>query len=138
MSGGKDPKRLIVPPGMAHVVPQFGYAPGLVANGFLFMAGQLGRDDEMRVIEDPEAQMTRAWGNVLSILAAAGCTVRDIVDVTTFHVELRRHLSLYKQVRDRVMQGHTPPWTAIGVSELSRAGLILEIKCIARLPSDAY
>jgi enamine deaminase RidA (YjgF/YER057c/UK114 family) len=54
----------------------------------------------------------------------------------TFHVELQRNLPLYKQVRDRFMQGHTPPWTAIGVSELSRPGLILEVKCIARLPSD--
>jgi enamine deaminase RidA (YjgF/YER057c/UK114 family) len=124
----------ITPPGMEHVLPQFGYAPGLVASGFLFMAGQLGRDDEMRVIEDPQAQITRAWQNVAAILQEAGCTVRDIVDVTTFHVELRRHLALYKQVRDRVMQGHAPPWTAIGVSELSRPGLIVEIKCIARLP----
>jgi enamine deaminase RidA (YjgF/YER057c/UK114 family) len=123
----------VIPTGMAHFVPQSGYAPGLIANGFLFVAGQLGRDDEMRVIEDPEAQMTRAWQNVVTIIDAAGCTVQDIVDVTTFHVELRRHLALYKQVRDRFMQGHTPPWTAIGVSELSRPGLIVEIKCIARL-----
>jgi len=124
----------VTPPGMEHVVAQFGYAPGLIADGFLFMAGQLGRDEEMRVIDDPEAQMTRAWQNVMGILAAGGCGVRDIVDVTTFHVELRRHLALYKQVRDRFMQGHAPPWTAIGVSELSRPGLIVEIKCIARLP----
>jgi enamine deaminase RidA (YjgF/YER057c/UK114 family) len=124
----------VIPAGMGHVVAQFGYAPGLVANGFLFIAGQLGRDDEMRVIEEPEAQITRAWQNVETILVAAGCTVRDIVDVTTFHVKLRRHLALYKQVRDRFMQGHTPPWTAIGVGELSRPGLIVEIKCIALVP----
>ena len=125
---------MIVPPGMAHFPPQSGYAPGLVANGFLFIAGQLGRDDAMQVIAEPEAQMTRAWRNVVTILAEAGCTVRDIVDVTTFHVGLREHLDLYKRVRDRVMEGHTPPWTAIGVSELSRPGLIVEIKCIARIP----
>ena len=125
---------MIVPAGMAHFPPQSGYAPGLVANGFLFIAGQLGRDDAMQVIAEPEAQMTRAWRNVVTILAEAGCTVRDIVDVTTFHVGLREHLDLYKRVRDRVMEGHTPPWTAIGVSELSRPGLIVEIKCIARIP----
>jgi enamine deaminase RidA (YjgF/YER057c/UK114 family) len=119
---------------MAHCVPQFGYAPGLVANGFLFIAGQLGRDDAGAVIAEPEAQITRAWRNVETILGEAGCTPRDIVDVTTFHVGLREHLTLYKQVRDRFMQGHAPPWTAIGVSELSRPGLIVEIKCIARLP----
>lgn len=125
----------VIPHGMEHAVTRFGYAPGMVANGFLFMAGQLGRDDDLRVIEDPEAQMTRAWRNVIAILANAGATVGDIVDVTTFHVDLQRHLALYKRVRDGFMQGHVPPWTAIGISELSRPGLILEIKCIARLPS---
>jgi len=35
------------------------------------------------------------------------------------------------------MGGHTPPWTAIGVSELSRDGLLVEIKCIARLEVPA-
>lgn len=126
--------RLIIPPGMEHAVPQFGYAPGLVSGGFLFMAGQLGRDDSGQVIADPEAQITRAWQNVLSILHAAGASVADLVDVTSFHVGLREHLALYKTVRDRFMQGHTPPWTAIGAGELSRPGLIVEIKGIARLP----
>jgi enamine deaminase RidA (YjgF/YER057c/UK114 family) len=120
---------------MARFPEAFGYAPGMLAGGFLFVAGQLGRDDDLRVIEEPEAQFARAWDNVLAILAEAGGGVRDIVDVTTFHVGLREHLALYKRVRDRVMQGHIPPWTAIGVSELSRPGLLVEIKCIARLPA---
>ncbi|UPY36283.1 RidA family protein [Sediminicoccus sp. KRV36] len=127
--------RLIIPPGMAHAVPQFGYAPGLVSGGFLFMAGQLGRDDAGQVIADPEAQITRAFENVLAILHAAGAGIADLLDVTSFHVGLRETLPLYKTVRDRFMQGHTPPWTAIGVSELSRPGLIVEIKGIARLPA---
>ncbi|WP_270934866.1 RidA family protein [Falsiroseomonas oryzae] len=124
----------VVPAAMASFPDAFGYAPGLLAHGFLFIAGQLGRDDALRVIEDPEAQITRAWENVLAVLAEAGCAVTDIVDVTTFHVGLREHLALYKQVRDRVMRGHQPPWTAIGVAELSRPGLLVEIKCIARAP----
>jgi len=126
--------RLIIPPVMAHAVPQFGYAPGLACGGSLFMAGQLGRDDADQVIADPEAQITRAWENVLTVLSAAGADVVDIVDVTSFHVGLREHLALYKRVRDRFFGGHTPPWTAIGASELSRPGLIVEIKCIAQLP----
>jgi enamine deaminase RidA (YjgF/YER057c/UK114 family) len=88
----------------------------------------------MNEIADPEAQFARAWENVLRVLAEAGAGVRDIVDVTTFHVGLREHLALYKRVRDRFMQGHTPPWTAIGVCELSRPGLLVEIKCVARMP----
>lgn len=126
--------RPVVPPGMENFPRDSGYSPGLVVDGFLFMAGQLGRDAAMNVIADPEAQFARAWENVVRVLAEAGAGVQDIVDVTTFHVGLREHLALFKQVRDRVMQGHKPPWTAIGVSELSRPGLLVEIKCTARMP----
>ena len=129
--------RHVVPPGMERVPIEFGYAPGLISGGFLFIAGQLGRDDAMNVIADPEAQITRAWENVRTILRAAGADVADIVDVTSFHVGLRAHLTTYKRVRDRFMGGHSPPWTAIGVSELSRDGLLVEIKCIARLAVPA-
>jgi enamine deaminase RidA (YjgF/YER057c/UK114 family) len=127
--------RFIVPKGMEHFPRESGYAPGLAENGFLFLAGQLGRDDQRQVIVDPEAQFTRAWENVVTILTAAGAGVGDLVDVITFHVGLREHIGLFKTVRDRFLQGHTPPWTAIGVTELTRAGLLVEIKCIARLPS---
>lgn len=125
----------VVPASMGHAIEQFGYAPAMRAGDFLFVAGQLGRDDAMQVIADPEAQFTRAWENVATILHEAGGTLRDIVDVVTFHVGLREHLALYKAVRDRFMQGHTPPWTAIGVSELSRPGLLVEIKVTAWLGS---
>ena len=125
----------IVPARMARIPTELGYLPGLATGGFLFVAGQLGRDDDLRVIEDPRAQFSRAWENVIAILQEAGCGVGDIVDVLTFHVGLREHLPLYREVRDRYMQGHRPPWTAIGVVELSRPGLLLEIKCIARLPA---
>jgi len=129
--------RLIIPPGMEAATARFAYAPGLISGGFLFMAGQLGRDNAGEVIADPEAQITRAWENVLTILGAAGSGIGDIVDVTSFHVGLREHMALYKRVRDRFFGGHTPPWTAVGVSELSRPGLIVEIKCIAQTPGAA-
>lgn len=127
----------IVPPGMRRMLDEFGYTPAMRAGGFVFLAGQVGRDDSLAVIADPEAQFTRCWQNVRAVLAEAGGSLRDVLDVVTFHVGLREHLALYKAVRDRFMQGHAPPWTAIGVSELSRPGLLLEIKCTAWLPGRA-
>lgn len=126
--------RHIVPRGMEHFPRESGYSPDLAEGGFLFMAGQLGRDDNRHFIADPEAQMTRAWQNVTTVLEEAGLGVTDLVDVLTFHVGLQQHIALFKAVRDRFLQGHTPPWTAIGITELSRPGLIVEIRRIARLP----
>ncbi|MDB5413200.1 MAG: hypothetical protein JWR10_1535 [Rubritepida sp.] len=126
--------RFIIPAGMEHFPVESGYAPAVAAGGFIFLAGQLGRDDQRQVIADPEAQFIRAWNNVVTILNEAGAGVADLVDVVTFHVGMSEHIALFKSVRDRFLLGHTPPWTAIGVSELTRPGLLVEIKCIARLP----
>lgn len=126
--------RPVVPARMARIPEELGYLPGLAANGFLFVAGQLGRDDDLRIIEEPRAQFLRAWENVIAILGEAGCGLGDLVDVTTFHVDMPLHMPLYREVRKQVMGPHRPPWTAIGVSALSRPGLLVEIKCIARLP----
>jgi len=125
--------KMIVPPAMRWAIEQSGYAPAMRVGGFLFVAGQVGREGPQAVVADPEAQFTKAWENVQLVIEEAGGTLRDIVDVVTYHVGLREHLALYKTVRDRFMQGHTPPWTAIGVSEMTRPGLILEIKVTAWL-----
>jgi enamine deaminase RidA (YjgF/YER057c/UK114 family) len=124
----------IIPARMARIPREMGYLPGLVSGGFLFVAGQLGRDDELRVIDEPRAQFRRAWENVIAVLDEAGCTLADIVDVTTFHVRMSETMPIFREVRREVMGAVSPPWTAIGISELSRPGLLVEIKCIARMP----
>jgi enamine deaminase RidA (YjgF/YER057c/UK114 family) len=124
----------IIPARMARIPREMGYLPGLVSGGFLFVAGQLGRDDELRVIDEPRAQFRRAWENVIAVLDEAGCTLADIVDVTTFHVRMSETMPIYREVRREVMGTFSPPWTAIGIAELSRPGLLVEIKCIARMP----
>ena len=124
-------REVVVPVGMEVVFDRFGYAPGLSAGGFLFCAGQLGRDSELRVIADPAAQFEAAWANVAAVLAAGGCGFADVVDLTTFHVEMGQHFAVFKEVKDRVFPRQTCPWTAIGVSELARPGLLVEIKVVA-------
>jgi len=48
---------------MKDVLEQFRYSPGVKAGPFLFMAGQLGRDEHLNVIEGKEAQFVQAFEN---------------------------------------------------------------------------
>jgi enamine deaminase RidA (YjgF/YER057c/UK114 family) len=68
-----------------------------------------------------------------SVLTTAGVSFGDVVEMTTFHVGLRAHLTTFMKVKDRYMQAPYPSWTAIGVSELAFPGGIVEVKVIARL-----
>jgi enamine deaminase RidA (YjgF/YER057c/UK114 family) len=116
---------------MHAVVERAGYLPALKVGRTLYCAGQVGRTEALEVIEDPEQQFLAAWANLRQVLAAGGCDFADVVDLTTYHVGLRAHMLLFRQVKDRVFPRETCPWTCIGVAELAHPGLLVEIKCVA-------
>jgi len=124
-------RQLIVPPSMALLAERAGYAPAVKVGSTVYCAGQVGRTDDLEVIADPGQQFLRAWENLRTVLAAAGCTFEDVVDMTTYHVDMQQHMAVFRSVKDSVFPRGTCAWTCIGVSELARPGLLVEIKCVA-------
>ena len=128
-------RETVVPEDMKDVHERFRYSPGVKAGPLLFMAGQLGRDEHLNVVEEKEAQFVQAFENVEKILSAAGATFDDVVDMVTYHTDMR-DLQLFIDVKDRFFTNleRLPTWTALGVAALAMPGLFAEIKCTALLP----
>ncbi len=124
-------RRVIVPPSMQRIVETAGYAPAVLVGDTVYCSGQVGRTSDLTVIDDPEMQFTACWENLRVVLAEAGCTFEDVADMTTYHVGMAEHMATFRSVKDRLFPRGTCAWTAIGVSELARPGLLLEIKCVA-------
>ncbi|RRV10797.1 RidA family protein [Pseudomonas sp. v388] len=124
-------RQIIVPDGMKLLCDQAGYAPAVKVGKTLYCAGQVGRTPELSVIDDPEQQFLAAWENLRLVLTAGGCRFEDVVEMTTYHVDMQTHMPVFRRVKDRVFPRSTCAWTCIGVSELARPGLLVEIKCIA-------
>lgn len=125
---------VIVPPRMRAIIEGAGYAPAVRAGNLLFCAGQIGRDDDLNVIQDPEEQFEACWRNLDEVLSAAGCSFADVVEMTTYHVEMSRYMDLFREVKNRFFPRGTCAWTRIGVSELAHHGLLVEIKAVALIP----
>jgi enamine deaminase RidA (YjgF/YER057c/UK114 family) len=126
----------IVPQEMKNISERFHYSPAVKAGPFLFVAGQVGRDEHLQVVEGKEAQFVQAFENVKKVLAAAGASFDDVVDMVSYHVDMR-DLQLFIEVRDRYVTNRDryPAWTAIGVAALAMPGLFAEIECTALLPA---
>lgn len=124
-------RQIIVPDGMRLIYERAGYAPAVKVGKTLYCAGQVGRTPELVVIEDPEQQFLAAWDNLRVVLEAGGCKFEDVVEMTTYHVDMHRHMPIFRHVKDKVFPRSTCAWTCIGVSELARPGLLVEIKCVA-------
>ena len=125
-------RKEIVPKGMENIRERFQYAPGLIVGDTLYIAGQVGRDENLNVIEGTEAQFTQAFENVKKVLDAAGARFDDIVEMVTYHTNMD-DLALFMEVKNRYYGEQVPTWTGIGVTALAMPGLVVEIKCVAKL-----
>ncbi|MGE0823544.1 MAG: RidA family protein [Candidatus Binatia bacterium] len=130
------PKReSVIPTDMKNIHERFRYSPGVKAGQMLYIAGQVGRDANLNVVEGKEAQFVQAFENVKKVLTAAGATFDDVVEMVTYHTDMR-DLQLFIQVKDRYFTNpdRLPTWTGIGTTALAMPGLLVEIKCTAMLP----
>jgi enamine deaminase RidA (YjgF/YER057c/UK114 family) len=120
----------IVPKEMTNIQQRFHYSPAVKVGNWVFVAGQVGRNERLEVVENKEAQIVQAFENLKTALTAAGASLDNIVDMVTYFTDMR-DLPLFIQIKDRYITTNYPAWTAIGTSALAMPGLIVEIKCIA-------
>lgn len=126
----------VFPPGRQALYERNRYSPAVRANGLLFVSGQVGSRDDGSPEPQLEAQVRRAFDNLNAVLAAAGCSFDDVIDVTVFLVDPERNLErAWGVVAEYWGQAPYPSLTGVGVSWLS--GFQFEIKVIAKLPEAA-
>jgi len=125
-------RRDIVPAGMEIIRERFKYNPGVLVGDTLYIAGQVGRDADLNVLEGAEAQYHQAFKNVARVLHAAGADFDNVVDMVTYHIDLT-DIQAFMAVKDQYFTNSVPAWTGIGVSALAMPGLLIEIKCVAKL-----
>lgn len=124
---------VVFPPARQALYERNRYSPAIRSNGFLFVSGQVGSREDGSPEPDMEAQVRLAFTNLNAILAAAGSSFEDVVDVTVFIVDPERKFeAIWSVVQDYWGEAPFPTVTAIGVTWLY--GFDFEIKVIAKLP----
>jgi enamine deaminase RidA (YjgF/YER057c/UK114 family) len=119
-------------PGERRFQEELGYADAVVVGDMVYLSGVVvGRRDG----EDLEIAYERAYVKIGAVLARAGASWADVVDVTSFHTEVNEQIRAMAAVQKRHMAGHVPAWTAIDVDRLIPDRGITEIKIVARRPA---
>ena len=127
---------VVFPPGPQALYAKNRYSPAVRANGLLFVSGQVGSRDDGTPEPDVQAQVALAFAHLHAVLAAAGCTLADVVDVTILVVDPEQHMpTIWPVVMAHWGEAPYPALTGVGVSWLS--GFQFEIKVVAKLPEAA-
>jgi 2-iminobutanoate/2-iminopropanoate deaminase len=107
------------------------FSPAIRAGDFVFVSGQASVDDEGNLVSDTfENEFRRSIDNTRRILAAAGCTFKDVVQVKSY-VKNPSDVPEYNKLYRKVFSEPFPARTTI-VNCLGK--LLYEIDVIAYLP----
>lgn len=109
------------------------YSQGVVANGFLFTAGQIAIDPATGqiVAGDVAAQTERVMANLSAVLAEAGAGWNDVVKTTVFLHDMG-DFPVVNEVYGRALGDARPARSTVQVAALPR-GVLVEIDAIVAL-----
>lgn len=129
-------KRDVIFPSNRHALyEQHRYSPAIRSNGFIFVSGQVGSLENGSPEPELKNQVRLAFENLNSILASAGASFNDVIDITVFMVNPEsgsKFEKIWEVVPEYWGEAPYPTLTAIGVTWLS--GFEFEIKAIAKAP----
>ena len=130
MTQEKSQKVLINPPGTEVIYENWKFSQAVRVGDMVWVSGQVGIDENMQVGEGLEAQARLAFQNLERVLAAAGASLADVVEITTFHTSLK-DTSDFSKVKAEFIPENYPAWTVIGTTELVLPDLLVEMKAVA-------
>ena len=110
------------------------YSQGVVANGFLFTAGQIAIDPATGqiVAGDVAAQTERVMANLTAVLTEAGASWSNVVKTTVFLHDMG-DFPVVNEVYGRALGEARPARSTVQVAALPR-GVLVEIDAIVALP----
>lgn len=110
------------------------YSQAVIANGLVFLAGQGGVDPATgQVAPGGVAGQTRqTLESIKQILAAAGCTLEDVVSTNVYLTDMADFQAM-NQVYGECFSQEPPARTTVAVAALP-GGIAVEITCTAVLP----
>lgn len=129
---GPSPILLSSPPDVA---PAATYEHAARAGDFVFVAGQIAKDEEGRWVGlgDGAAQARQVYRNIERVLAHMGATPRDVVKINTILVD-RADGPAVTAARLAFFGDHRPPHTGIVITGLGSPEVRVEVEVVAYAP----
>jgi 2-iminobutanoate/2-iminopropanoate deaminase len=114
-----DEIEVLAPPGA--IKPTGPWSLGVRAGDFVFVAGMRGIDPATnRLVDDAEPRVRQAFGNMKTIVEAAGGRLRDAVRLVVYVTDMDRHRPIVNRIEEELWGGVPyPPRSIVEVSRLN-------------------
>jgi 2-iminobutanoate/2-iminopropanoate deaminase len=126
--------KFLNPSGVVKPFSKYSHVANVPGNyRWVHISGQVGASPEGKLLEGFEEQARQTWHNIIGCLDAADMDVGDIVKVNHF-LTRAADIAASREIRDEMLDGHTPTSTLVIVAGLAHPALLVEIEVIAAKP----
>ncbi len=136
-SAQAEPKQTLMPDseqGRAFM-EQFGFSEAVIHNDTVYLSGVIAGPTPQGMTD--EDSYARTFAYLGTILKRAGSSWDDVLDITTYHVDIEQSMPPLAAAKNRFVKAPFPAWTAIDIDRLFTPGGLVEIKITARLTPKA-
>lgn len=134
--GTTRPPRDVIVPGVWADFYDETHIPAAVRNrDTLHLTGHTGETADGVLAAKPELQIRQTFHNIALTLAEAGASWSNVVEINSYHVGLQNQAEALLRIAAEFLEDPYPAWTAVGVTELILPDALVEISCVAVLPS---
>jgi enamine deaminase RidA (YjgF/YER057c/UK114 family) len=132
-----QPSRQAIVPAVWAAFYQETHIPAAVRVGdTLRVTGHTGETVDGVFSADAEEQIRQVFRNIAFTLTEAGAGWTDVVEINSYHVGLLNQAESVLKVAAEFLEDPYPAWTAVGVTELILPEALVEISCVAIIPTD--
>lgn len=125
-------KKIYVPEKFRHYYDDFHFSAAVEAQPpLVFLSGVTASHPDRDMPTDPVAQFHDVFAKLRAYLEEAGLGFENIIEMTTFHVDLRTHIDAFSAVKDEYIGEPYPAWSAIGVSAFIPERALVEVRVVA-------
>jgi enamine deaminase RidA (YjgF/YER057c/UK114 family) len=121
----------IVPGVWADFYEQTKIPAAVLAGDTLYVTGHTGTLDDGTFPSGDEEQIRQTFRNITATLSEAQASWDDVVEITTYHVDMAAQGDLVLEVAAEFISAPYPAWTAVGIAGLYEPEAVVEISCVA-------
>ena len=136
--GERQKSEIIIPDYWQEIYENWGFAPAVkTTDGTIYVSGVIAvLEGEGTYAERYERGVRTALGQIKDIMDHAGGSMDDVVEMTSFHIELAHQVEVLAKVRKDVFTKPHSAWTAVGTTALAIPGGVTEIKVTGKIAKD--
>lgn len=120
-----------IPEGQQATYDRFHFAPAFRVGDTIHVSGVIGVGADGSIPDSASDEFSNVFAGIAAALDAAGGSMADIVDMTSFHTDAMATLGKFMAAKDAAIAEPYPAWTAIGCTGLAIPGARVELKVTA-------